>query len=612
MVWSASASVGVSTCHALTSASGAVNRRLNVRASSEQSRTPSRTSVSSPVQCASFGPAARTTGETRCAGRNRGAFRASTTDLNRGFPRCSSASTLVAPISDGVTVASRGSSKRTISPTSDARRSRAVSTPTGLSPRTATHARRTSAPPASPSASSSAAKSRPRASVSTCRSCGSRASDAMREEKCERFSRPPRSCGFIFGVRDRKSFENVSSRHKEGRRRTERTETRVRANEPDARVRRRREQPPTREDPGRRRASVRRVPPLHSPELVALSGLRFTLALASPRRVSRPTGARAPCATRHGTRARAPEPSPATQPAPKQTTFRRLVLVNQELAQHNTKVRLASFPPAARGPRSRARPTLTTTLLSCPQLRQDLADARRRAAVAANAEAQAGIVVAMHRERQAEAASLRRELLVRERPALGLYGIGFGREANLEGRSSRVRKKKPSSDDASPLLARLFARPQTSLSDAREEIRKLKIQVDAQASLLRLQRALDTSPANRSTNRDASPAASTTRREPEGRPSKKTPSKPPSPEPWSPVRGVSNTLGLVPPISCFESAREKTKASKARDTDACVSQSREDEKTEVSTMPPPASARPRVNLRGFAARARRRRRRREE
>ena len=301
-------------------------------------------------------------------------------------------------------------------------------------------------------------------------------------------------------------------------------------------------------------------------------------------------------------RPRAPEPSPATQPAPKQTTFRRLVLVNQELAQHNTKVRLASFPPAARGPRSRARPTLTTTLLSCPQLRQDLADARRRAAVAANAEAQAGIVVAMHRERQAEAASLRRELLVRERPALGLYGIGFGREANLEGRSSRVRKKKPSSDDASPLLARLFARPQTSLSDAREEIRKLKIQVDAQASLLRLQRALDTSPANRSTNRDTSPAASTTRREPEGRPSKKTPSKPPSPEPWSPVRGVSNTLGLVPPISCFESAREKTKASKARDTDACVSQSREDEKTEVSTMPPPATARPRVNLRGFAAR----------
>ena len=289
-------------------------------------------------------------------------------------------------------------------------------------------------------------------------------------------------------------------------------------------------------------------------------------------------------------RPRAPEPSPATQPAPKQTTFRRLVLVNQELAQHNTKVRLASFPPAARGPRSRARPTLTTTLLSCPQLRQDLADARRRAAVAANAEAQAGIVVAMHRERQAEAASLRRELLVRERPALGLYGIGFGREANLEGRSSRVRKKMPSSDDASPLLARLFARPQTSLSDAREEIRKLKIQVDAQASLLRLQRALDTSPANRSTNRDASPAASTTRREPEGRPSKKTPSKPPSPEPWSPVRGVSNTLGLVPPISCFESAREKTKASKARDTDACVSQSREDEKTEGSTMPPPATA----------------------
>jgi hypothetical protein len=54
------------------------------------------------------------------------------------------------------------------------------------------------------------------------------------------------------------------------------------------------------------------------------------------------------------------------------------------------------------------------TLLSYPQLRQDLADARRRATVAANAEAQAGIVVAMHREKQAEAARLRRELLVRD------------------------------------------------------------------------------------------------------------------------------------------------------------------------------------------------------
>ena len=258
-------------------------------------------------------------------------------------------------------------------------------------------------------------------------------------------------------------------------------------------------------------------------------------------------------------RPRAPEPSPATQPAPKQTTFRRLVLVNQELAQHNTKVRLASFPPAARGPRSRARPTLTTTLLSCPQLRQDLADARRRAAVAANAEAQAGIVVAMHRERQAEAASLRRELLVRERPALGLYGIGFGREANLEGRSSRVRKKKPSSDDASPLLARLFARPQTSLSDAREEIRKLKIQVDAQASLLRLQRALDTSPANRSTNRDASPAAPTTRREPEGRPSKKTPSKP-----LRQSRGRPSAAFRTRSVSCLPSRVSNLRARRQR------------------------------------------------
>jgi hypothetical protein len=114
-------------------------------------------------------------------------------------------------------------------------------------------------------------------------------------------------------------------------------------------------------------------------------------------------------------RPRAPEPPSATQPAPQQTTFRRLVIVNQELAQHNAKVRPVSFPPDARGELPRHDPTgPDRTLLSYPQLRQDLADARRRATVAANAEAQAGIVVAMHREKQAEAARLRRELLVRD------------------------------------------------------------------------------------------------------------------------------------------------------------------------------------------------------
>ena len=47
-------------------------------------------------------------------------------------------------------------------------------------------------------------------------------------------------------------------------------------------------------------------------------------------------------------RPRAPEPPSATQPAPQQTTFRRLVIVNQELAQHNAKVRPVSFSPEAR------------------------------------------------------------------------------------------------------------------------------------------------------------------------------------------------------------------------------------------------------------------------
>jgi hypothetical protein len=143
-------------------------------------------------------------------------------------------------------------------------------------------------------------------------------------------------------------------------------------------------------------------------------------------------------------RPRAPEPPSATQPAPQQTPVRRLVIVNQELAQHNAKVRPVSFPPDARGELPRHDPTgPDRTLLSYPQLRHDLADARRRATVAANAEAQAGIVVAMHREKQAEAARLRRELLVRDEGKTRKFRL-LSKHISARRLSPRGRKKKVS------------------------------------------------------------------------------------------------------------------------------------------------------------------------
>ena len=116
--------------------------------------------------------------------------------------------------------------------------------------------------------------------------------------------------------------------------------------------------------------------------------------------------------------------------------------------------------------------------------------------------------------------------------------------------------------------------------------------MDAQANLLKLQRALRLSPANRSTGKNAyaSPAASTTSRRSfrESFPTQND-SAPPSPEPWSPIRGVSNTLLLHVP-SALENASENAV-------------SRQSPKNAEPMMPPPAtSGAPRVNLRGFAAR----------
>ena len=105
--------------------------------------------------------------------------------------------------------------------------------------------------------------------------------------------------------------------------------------------------------------------------------------------------------------------------------------------------------------------------------------------------------------------------------------------------------------------------------------------MDAQASLLRLQRALDTSPATQSPSGNAAPssAGSAARREPEEETGKKNPETPPSPFPPSlAVAGVPNTLGRA----CFSVAKREDAIPR--------------------TMPPPATRQPRVNLRGFAAR----------
>ena len=110
------------------------------------------------------------------------------------------------------------------------------------------------------------------------------------------------------------------------------------------------------------------------------------------------------------------------------------------------------------------------TLPTLSQLRQDLSDARRRAALAANAETQAGIAVALHREKHAEAARLRRELLVRRTPLC--FFLSLRAFQKLESDPSRNLGLAPTS--------------QNSLQDARNEICKLNIQVNAQASLLNL------------------------------------------------------------------------------------------------------------------------------
>lgn len=217
------------------------------------------------------------------------------------------------------------------------------------------------------------------------------------------------------------------------------------------------------------------------------------------------------------------------------------------------------------------------TLPTLSQLRQDLSDARRRAALAANAETQAGIAVALHREKHAEAARLRRELLVRRTPLC--FFLSLRAFQKLESDPSRNLRLAPTS--------------QNSLQDARNEICKLNIQVNAQASLLNLQRALATSPTPRrdSFSPIASPA-SATQRDGENSPNVSfteidLESPRPSPDPAS----VSSNEALDIPLRVSPTRAHATAVRTNANTDT--------EEANSIAMPPPAF-RPRVNLRGFA------------
>ena len=125
----------------------------------------------------------------------------------------------------------------------------------------------------------------------------------------------------------------------------------------------------------------------------------------------------------HGLRPSEPSASVqlTSQPTNSSATFRRLVTVNQELAQHNAKVRLSLLFVQTHSSISMNLVSDRTASLQPSQLRHDLSEARRRAAVAANAETQAGIAVALHREKHAEAARLRCELLVRQRDPFSFF-----------------------------------------------------------------------------------------------------------------------------------------------------------------------------------------------
>jgi len=119
-------------------------------------------------------------------------------------------------------------------------------------------------------------------------------------------------------------------------------------------------------------------------------------------------------------------------------------------------------------------------------LRGELSDARRRVDIANHARKQALIVTALFRAQCEEAASEKRDLLVRREDARDERATfappSTKRPLVVRSRDTRALSRSPAAFNA-----------QARLRASSEEITKLKIQLDAQAGLLRLQRALETS-----------------------------------------------------------------------------------------------------------------------
>ena len=189
-------------------------------------------------------------------------------------------------------------------------------------------------------------------------------------------------------------------------------------------------------------------------------------------------------------------------------------------------------------------------------MRGELSDARRRVDIANHARKQALIVTALFRAQCEEAAREKRDLLVRRDDARDERATSAPpstkRPLVVRSRDTRALSRSPAAFTA-----------QARLRASSEEITKLKIQLDAQAGLLRLQRALETSspspPARSSPSLE--PVASSRAAAAAAPGSLGVPDRtPPSPEPWweppSPMNAADPaTLSPPPPTTTTRSAR---------------------------------------------------------
>ena len=188
-------------------------------------------------------------------------------------------------------------------------------------------------------------------------------------------------------------------------------------------------------------------------------------------------------------------------------------------------------------------------------MRGELSDARRRVDIANHARKQALIVTALFRAQCEEAAREKRDLLVRRddaRDERATSAPSTKRPLVVRSRDIRALSRSPAAFTA-----------QARLRASSEEITKLKIQLDAQAGLLRLQRALETSspspPARSSPSLE--PVASSRAAAAATPGSLGVPDRtPPSPEPWweppSPMNAADPaTLSPPPPPTTMRSAR---------------------------------------------------------